>query len=186
MKVKSRKKVNVFSQIFSITAICNQMQRHFLIETVTICCQFKWELNIHWKINCKRMKAIDHHFINSHKLFMIFNNNNRSVNFVTTLLEMIRCIIGTSIKVSMHMRDSIFICPLEKRTLRPFEKWTYYAVAMSVRPSVRPSIWVFWTFFQHALKYQFVKLGKHSVGGTTCRVWVSSQLGHFDLVYSQK
>ena len=77
------------------------------------------------------------------------------MNFVTTSLEMIRCIIGTSIKVSMHMRDWIFIRPFEKRTLRPFEKWTYYAVAISVRPSVRLSVWVFWTFFQHALRYQF-------------------------------
>ena len=71
---------------------------------------------------------------------------------------------------------------------------TYYAVAMSVRPSVRlsvcpsvrPSVRVFRTFLQHALRYQFETWYIHSVGGTTCRVWVASQLGHFDLVYSQK
>ena len=66
----------------------------------------------------------------------------------------------------------------------------YYAVAMSVRPSirpsVRPSVRVFRTFLQHALRYQFETWYIHSVGGTTCRVWVASQLGHFDLVHSQK
>ena len=71
-----------------------------------------------------------------------------------------------------------------------FEKRTYYAMAMSVRPSVRPSVHlsllVFWTFFQHALRYQFETWYIHSVGGTTCRVLVASQLGHFDLVHSQK
>ena len=70
--------------------------------------------------------------------------------------------------------------------IRPFEKRTYYAMAMSVRLSVRPSVRVFRTFFQRALRYQFETWYMHSVGGTTCRVWVSSQLGHFDLVYSQK
>ena len=53
-------------------------------------------------------------------------------------------------------------------------------------PSVRPSVRVFRTFFQRALRYQFETWYMHLVGGTTCRVWVSSQLGHFDLVYSQK
>ena len=62
----------------------------------------------------------------------------------------------------------------------------YYAMAMSVRPSVRPSVRVFRTFRQHALRYQFEIWYIHSIGGTTCRVWVASQLGHFDLVYSQK
>ena len=57
---------------------------------------------------------------------------------------------------------------------------------MSVRPSVRPSVRVFRTFLQHALRYQFETWFIHSVGGTTCQVWVASQLGHFDLVYSQK
>ena len=70
--------------------------------------------------------------------------------------------------------------------IRPFAKRTYYAVAMSVRLSVRPPVWVFRTFFQHALRYQFDTWNRHLVGGTTCRVWVSSQLGHFDLVYSKK
>ena len=71
---------------------------------------------------------------------------------------------------------------------------TYYAVAMSVRPSVRlsvrpsvrPSVRVFRTFLQHALRYQFETWYMHSVGGTTCRVWVALQWGQFDLVYSQK
>ena len=63
---------------------------------------------------------------------------------------------------------------------------TYYAVAKSVHLSVRPSVRVFRTFLQHALRYQFETWYIHSVGGTTCRVWVASQLGHFDLVYSQK
>ena len=35
-------------------------------------------------------------------------------------------------------------------------------------------------------RYIGLTLYIHSVGGTTCRVWVASQLGHFDLVYSQK
>ena len=71
---------------------------------------------------------------------------------------------------------------------------TYYAVVMSVHlsvrpsvhPSIRPSVLVFRTFLQHAMRYQFETWYIHSVGGTTCRVWVASQLGHFDLVYSQK
>ena len=53
-------------------------------------------------------------------------------------------------------------------------------------PSVRPSVRVFRTFLQHALRYQFETWYIHSVGGTTCRVWVALQLGHCDLVYSQK
>ena len=53
-------------------------------------------------------------------------------------------------------------------------------------PSVRPSVRVFRTLLQHALRYQFETWYIHSVGGTTCQVWVASQLGHFDLVYSQK
>ena len=51
---------------------------------------------------------------------------------------------------------------------------TYYAVAMSVRPSVRlsvrPSVRVFRTFFQHAFRYHFETWYIHLVGGTTCRV----------------
>ena len=53
-------------------------------------------------------------------------------------------------------------------------------------PSVRLSVRVFRTFLEHALRYQFETWYLHSVGGTTCRIWVASQLGHFDLVYSQK
>ena len=64
--------------------------------------------------------------------------------------------------------------------------WQCPSVCPSVRPSIRPSVRVFRTFFQRALRYQFETWYMHSVGGTTCRVWVSSQLGHFDLVYSQK
>ena len=66
-------------------------------------------------------------------------------------------------------------CPSVRPSVRP-----------SVCPSVRPSVRVFRTFLQHALRYQFETWYIHSVGGTTCRVWVASQLGHFDLVYSQK
>ena len=47
---------------------------------------------------------------------------------------------------------------------------TYYAVAMSVRPSVRPSVRVFRTFLQNTLRYQFETWYIHSVGGMTCRV----------------
>ena len=36
--------------------------------------------------------------------------------------------------------------------------------------SVRPSVRVFRTFLQHALRYQFETWYIHSVGGTTCRV----------------
>ena len=80
----------------------------------------------------------------------------------------------------------VFSVRLSHLFIRPFEKRTYYAVAMSVRPSVCPSVRVFRTFLQHALRYQFETWYIHSVGGTTCRVWVASQLGHFDLVNSQK
>ena len=79
----------------------------------------------------------------------------------------------------------VFIRPFEKRdvlcrgNVRP-------SVCPSVCPSVRPSVRVFRTFLQHALRYQFETWYMHSVGGTTCRVWVASQLGQFDLVYSQK
>ena len=52
-------------------------------------------------------------------------------------------------------------------------------VRLSVPLPVRPH-------FLHALRYQFETWYIHSAGGTTCRVWVSSQLGHFDLLYSQK
>ena len=68
----------------------------------------------------------------------------------------------------------------------PFGKRSYSALTMSVRPSVclsvRPS---FPDFLQHALRYQFETWYLHSVGGTTSRVWVSFQLGHFNLLYSQ-
>ena len=69
--------------------------------------------------------------------------------------------------------------------IRPFEKLDVLCRG-NIRPSVRPSVRVFRTFLQHALRYQFETWYIHSVGGTTCRVWVASQLGHFDLVYSQK
>ena len=52
----------------------------------------------------------------------------------------------------------------------PFEKRTYYAMAMSVRLSVRPSVRALRTFFQHALRYQFETWYMHSVGGMTYRV----------------
>ena len=166
----------------------------------------------------------------------------------------------------MQVHSAIFI--------RPFEKRTYYAVTMSVRPSVRPrfpdfsstcfqiSIWnlvytfsrwhdmsslscitigslwpslqpkvinqdkffkfgtqvaccilldnssafckniffgilaiifarfgffeVFRDFFLHVLIYQFETWYIYAVGGVTCRVRVSFQSGHFDLLYSQK
>ena len=69
--------------------------------------------------------------------------------------------------------------------IRPFEKRDVLCRG-NVRPSVRPSVRVFRTFLQHALRYQFETWYIHSVGGTTCRVWFASQLGHFDLVYSLK
>ena len=88
-----------------------------------------------------------------------------------------------------HLSQQAIIWTNDDLFIRPFEKRTYYAMAMSVRlsvrPSVRPSVRVFRTFFQHALRYQFETWYMHLVGGTTCRVWVSSQLGHSDLVYSQ-
>ena len=49
-----------------------------------------------------------------------------------------------------------------------------------------PSVRIFRAFLQHALRYQFETWYIHSVGSMTCRVWFASQLGHFDLVYSQK
>ena len=59
-------------------------------------------------------------------------------------------------------------------------------VCLFVCPFVRPSVRVFRTLLQHSLRYQFETWYIHSVGDTTCRVWVASQLGHFDLVYSPK
>ena len=41
---------------------------------------------------------------------------------------------------------------------------------MSIRLTVRPSVRVFRTFLQHALRYQFETWYIQSVGGTTCRV----------------
>ena len=99
--------------------------------------------------------------------------------------------------------------------IRLFEKRTYYAVAMSVRLSVRPPVRVFRTFLQHAfvkilfskfwrlflrildfskfsglflhlLRYQFETWYIHAVGGITRQVRVSFQSGHFDILYSQK
>ena len=81
----------------------------------------------------------------------------------------------------MHI-SSIYQYPLKCFIIRPFDKWTYYALVMSVCPSIR----VFRFFFQHVLRYQFETCYLHLVGGTTCRVSVSSHLGHFDLVCSQK
>ena len=71
---------------------------------------------------------------------------------------------------NLHLFSSQYICVFSKT---------------SVHPSVRLR---FPNFFQNALRYQFETwyMYIHSVGGTTCRVWVSSQLGHFDPVYSQK
>ena len=69
--------------------------------------------------------------------------------------------------------------------IRPFEKRDVLCRG-NVRPSVCPPVRVFRTFLQHALRYQFETWYRLSVGGTTCRVWVASQLGHFDLVYRQK
>ena len=90
---------------------------------------------------------------------------------------------------------SMNVCPILKRFCSfytPVWKtgrimpWQCPSVRLSVRLSVRPSVRVFRTFLQHALRYQFETWYIHSVGGTTCQVWVASQLGHFDLVYSQK
>ena len=52
--------------------------------------------------------------------------------------------------------------------------------------SICLSVQVFRPFIQHAFRYQFETWCIHSVGGTTCRVWVSSQMGLIDLLYSQK
>ena len=45
-----------------------------------------------------------------------------------------------------------------------------YAGAMSVRPSVCPSVCVFRTFLQHAVRYQFETWYMYSVGGTAWRL----------------
>ena len=45
---------------------------------------------------------------------------------------------------------------------------------------------VFWTFYQHALRYQFETWYIHLVGSATHQVRVSSQSGHHDLLYSQE
>ena len=87
--------------------------------------------------------------------------------------------------------------PIWRRQKLPYMKKTrkkkqvcgaacFMAVEIKFSEDVRPSVRVFRTFLQHALRYQFETWYIHSVGATTCRVWVASQLGHFDLVYSQK
>ena len=87
--------------------------------------------------------------------------------------------------------------PIWRRQKLPYMKKTrkkkqvcgaacFMAAEIKFSEDVRPSVRVFRTFFQRALRYQFETWYMHTVGGTTCRVWVSSQLGHFDLVYSQK
>ena len=45
---------------------------------------------------------------------------------------------------------------------------------------------VFWTFYQHALRYQFETWYIHLVGSATHQVRVSSQSGNLDLLYSQE
>ena len=83
-------------------------------------------------------------------------------------------------------------CFLHSCFIRPLEKRPYYAVAMSVRPSTRPHVCLavhppaFSGLFQHAWIYHFKTWYMHSVGGTTCRVWVSSQLGHVGSVLQTK
>ena len=57
------------------------------------------------------------------------------------------------------------------------EKQSHYAVAISVRPSIRSSVRVFYTF-STCLLYQFETWYRYSVGCMTHRVWVSSELGH--------
>ena len=104
-------------------------------------------------------------------------------------LKWSNCIIhwGLVIFVNTHRRWAIF-CPIYKfychknnilyALYARLKNGTYYAMPMSVRPSVCPSVRVFRTFFQHALRYQFETWYIHWVGGTTCWVWVASQLGH--------
>ena len=55
--------------------------------------------------------------------------------------------------------DVVLYARLKNRRIKP---WQY--------PSVRPR---FRTLFQHASRYQFEIWYVHSVGGTTCQVWVS-------------
>ena len=45
---------------------------------------------------------------------------------------------------------------------------------------------VFWTFYQHALRYQFETWHIHLVGSATHQVRVSSRSGHPDLLHSQE
>ena len=104
--------------------------------------------------------------------------------------------------------------------IRPFEKRTYYAVAMWQDKFLKfgtqvaccilldiSSVFckkniifrilaiifarfrffeVFRAFFLHVLRYQFETWYIHALGGVTRQVRVSFQLGHFDLLYSQK
>ena len=83
--------------------------------------------------------------------------------------------------------------PIWRRQKLPYMKKTRKkkqvcgaACFMAAEIKFSEEVRVFRTFLQHALRYQFETWYIHSVGGTTCRVWVASQLGHFDLVYSQK
>ena len=132
---------------------------------------------------------IDDHVVYYHRELL-------SVCVTLGSLKWSNCIIhwGLVIFVNTHRRWAIF-CPIqillsqEQLFIRPFENYTPIWKTGRIMPwqcpSVRPSAFS-GLFFQHALRYQFETWYIHSVGGTTCWVWVASQLGHFDLVYSQK
>ena len=68
--------------------------------------------------------------------------------------------------------------------IHPFGKRSYYTtcISMSDRPSEISGLLscnILW-------KYQFDTWYVHSLGGTTSRVWVSSESGHFDLLYTKE
>ena len=156
---------------------------------------FSWDSHIMLLILRSVLRHPIHHCILIRK-----NNGSDPINIILNLEKsldykgLFRWKLQEKLWYCCNICATIFTVDTKSFTLpvvfiRPFEKRTYYAMAMSVRlsvrPSVRPSVRVFRTFFQHALRYQIETWYMHLVGDTTCRVWVSSQLGHFDLVYSQ-
>ena len=127
----------------------------------TILCIFQW-FRYHRKIGCE------------YKDSWISTKNDITWDLLSSLVTNIMISHDCTLFAdNLHIIVFVFI--------RPFEKRTYYAVAMSVCPSVR----VFRAFFQYALRYRCETWYIHWVGSTTCRNRVSPQWGHFDLVYSQ-
>ena len=97
---------------------------------------------------------------------------SHSISLLIRALFLARHIIFGSFFCSVYR---IFYSFIGSSFYTPVWKLSYYPVVMSFSPPIL----VFWTFLQHALRYQFETWYIHSVDGTACRVWVSSQFIYF-------